>query len=39
VIGLCHVTNTNALMHPSVGVCDNKSKTSDENAGENALCY
>jgi len=39
VIGLCHVNNANALMYASVAVCDNKSKTSDETAGENALCY
>jgi hypothetical protein len=39
VIGLCHVGNPSALMYPSFGVCQNKGKTSDENAGENALCY
>ena len=39
VIGLCHVNDPNALMYPSTGVCENKGKTSDETAGENALCY
>lgn len=39
VIGLCHVNDPKALMYPSTGVCENKSKTADENAGENALCY
>lgn len=39
VIGLCHTNNPNALMYPSFGVCENKSSGSDDNAGENALCY
>ena len=39
VIGLCHVGTPSSLMYPSFGVCENKSKTGDENAGENALCY
>lgn len=39
VIGLCHVNNPSSLMYASFGVCENKSKGSDENAGENALCY
>jgi hypothetical protein len=39
VIGLCHVNDPKALMYPSTGVCENKGKTSDETAGENALCY
>lgn len=39
VIGLCHVSDPKALMYPSTGVCENKGKTSDETAGENALCY
>jgi hypothetical protein len=38
-IGLCHVNTPSSLMYPSFGVCENKSKGSDENAGENALCY
>jgi len=37
VIGLCHVSQASALMSPSVGVCENKNKTSDETAGENAI--
>ena|GEM_PF-1943824 len=37
VIGLCHVNSPNALMYPSFDVCENKGKTSDENAGENAI--
>lgn len=39
VIGLCHVSTPSSLMYPSFGVCENKNKGSDENAGENALCY
>jgi hypothetical protein len=39
VVGLCHVGNAGSLMYASFGVCQNKSKGSDENAGENALCY
>jgi len=39
VIGLCHTNQPNDLMYPSFGVCENKSKGSDETAGENALCY
>ncbi|HZN56022.1 MAG TPA: matrixin family metalloprotease [Candidatus Polarisedimenticolaceae bacterium] len=39
VIGLCHVNQPSALMYPSFGVCENKSKGADENAGQNALCY
>jgi hypothetical protein len=39
VAGLCHVNDPKALMYPSTGVCENKGKTSDETAGENALCY
>ncbi len=39
VAGLCHVNTPSSLMYPSFGVCENKSKGSDENAGENALCY
>ncbi|HZN02770.1 MAG TPA: matrixin family metalloprotease [Candidatus Polarisedimenticolia bacterium] len=39
VTGLCHTNNPNSLMYPSFGVCENKSSGSDENAGENALCY
>src|SRR5262245_14807025 len=37
VTGLCHTNQPSALMYPSFGVCENKSKTSDENAGENAI--
>ena len=39
VIGLCHVNQPSSLMYPSFGVCENKSKGSDESAGERALCY
>jgi len=39
VAGLCHVSNPNSLMYPSFGACENKNKGSDENSGENALCY
>jgi len=39
VIGLCHTNNPSSLMYPSFGVCESKNKGSDENAGENALCY
>ena len=39
VAGLCHVNDPKALMYPSFGACETKSSTSDENAGENALCY
>ncbi|HKQ62826.1 MAG TPA: matrixin family metalloprotease [Candidatus Polarisedimenticolaceae bacterium] len=38
-IGLCHTNTPSSLMYPSFGVCENKSKGTDENAGENALCY
>ena len=39
VIGLCHVNTPSSLIYPSFGVCENKSKGSDENAGENATCW
>lgn len=39
VIGLCHVNQPSSLMYPSFGVCENKSKGSDETSGESALCY
>jgi hypothetical protein len=39
VIGLCHVNQRSSLMYPSFDVCEDKSKGSDESAGENALCY
>ena len=39
VAGLCHVGNPSALMYASFNVCQNKSIGSDENAGQNALCY
>lgn len=39
VIGLCHTTVPSDLMYPSFGTCEEKSKSSDETAGENALCY
>jgi hypothetical protein len=39
VIGLCHVNQPSSLMYPSFGTCENKSKGSDETAGESALCY
>ena len=39
VAGLCHTNNPSSLMYPSFGVCQNKSSGSDENQGENALCY
>jgi hypothetical protein len=39
VIGLCHTNQPSSLMYPSFGVCENKSKGADENAGENAICY
>jgi hypothetical protein len=39
VVGLCHTNQPSSLMYPSFGVCQNKNKGSDENAGENALCY
>lgn len=39
VTGLCHTNNPSALMYPSFGACENKSSGSDDNAGENALCY
>lgn len=39
VVGLCHVSQPSSLMYPSFGVCENKSKGSDETAGESALCY
>jgi hypothetical protein len=39
VAGLCHTNQPSSLMYPSFGVCENKNKGSDENAGETALCY
>lgn len=39
VIGLCHSSVTSALMYPSVGACQSKGHSSDDNAGQNALCY
>lgn len=39
VVGLCHVSSPSSLMYASFGACENKNKGSDENAGENALCY
>lgn len=39
VVGLCHVSQPSSLMYPSFGTCENKSKGSDETAGESALCY
>jgi hypothetical protein len=39
VAGLCHTNTPSSLMYPSFGVCETKSSTGDENAGENALCY
>ena len=39
VIGLCHVNQQSQLMYPSFGVCENKNKGSDDQAGENAICY
>jgi hypothetical protein len=39
VIGLCHTSTPSSLMYPSFGTCENKSKGSDENAGENATCW
>ena len=39
VIGLCHTNQPSSLMYPSFGTCENKNKSSDETAGENALCY
>jgi Matrixin len=39
VIGLCHTTDPSDLMYPSFGACEDKNKSSDETAGENALCY
>jgi matrixin len=39
VAGLCHVNTPSSLMYPSFDVCENKSKGSDENAGENATCW
>lgn len=39
VVGLCHVNQPSSLMYPSFGTCENKSKGSDETAGESALCY
>jgi hypothetical protein len=39
VAGLCHTNNPSSLMYPSFGVCENKSSSGDENAGETALCY
>ncbi len=38
-VGLCHTNTPSSLMYPSFGVCENKSKGSDEGAGETALCY
>jgi len=39
VIGLCHTNVPSSLMYPSFGACENKNKSSDETAGESALCY
>jgi hypothetical protein len=39
VIGLCHTNQPSSLMYPSFGTCENKNKSSDETAGESALCY
>lgn len=39
VAGLCHTNTPSSLMYPSFGTCENKSKGSDENAGENATCW
>jgi len=39
VIGLCHTNVPSDLMYPSFGACENKNKSSDETAGESALCY
>lgn len=39
VIGLCHSSVSSALMYPSVGVCQSKGHASDDNNGQNALCY
>ncbi len=39
VTGLCHTNTPSSLMYPSFAACQNKSSGSDENAGENALCY
>jgi Matrixin len=39
VIGLCHTNQPSSLMYPSFGACENKNKSSDETAGESALCY
>jgi hypothetical protein len=39
VIGLCHTSVPSDLMYPSFGACEHKSKSSDETAGESALCY
>jgi len=37
VIGLCHTNSPSSLMYPSFDVCENKGKSSDENAGESAI--
>ena len=37
VIGLCHTNQPSSLMYPSFDVCQNKNKSSDETAGENAI--
>jgi len=39
VIGLCHSSQSSALMYATFGTCQNKSIGSDDNAGQNALCY
>ena len=39
VAGLCHTNDPSSLMYPSFGTCENKTSSSDENAGETALCY
>lgn len=39
VVGLCHTNTPSSLMYPSFGTCEDKNKSSDETAGESALCY
>jgi len=39
VIGLCHSSAPSALMYATSNVCENKTLTSDDTQGENALCY
>jgi hypothetical protein len=39
VTGLCHSSQSSALMYATFGACQNKSIGSDDNAGQNALCY